>query len=524
MDKELKTIKKMEECIIINRISSQRQDEGYSLPQQSRMNRDVAEKDNRRVVKEFNIIESAKSSEKRDDFYEAVEYIKKHQEIRYVYIEKTDRLTRNLKDTVLAYDLVNNFDISIVFTRDNFVLNKQSNSHAKFQFDIKAVLAKNYIDNLSDEVKKGQRGMLEEGRWPGGASPTGYKKVDKRLVPDEPRDGFVKRAFELYASGSHSLRSLKKTLDDEGFRTQKGKPLTKSNYYIALTNPIYYGMMRWNNELYPGEHPALIDKQLFDRVQDMLRRTKNGELIPVYAKHDLTYRGSLVCDECGCKITGEEKTKTNKGNGKVHRWVYYHCTHFRPCEQKGCTKEEDIDGDVVNLFNSLDLGPNTTEWLKNKLKESHHDEIEFREKALSDLNLRLHQIQKRLDDAYDDKLDGVIDSNTYGRKKQQFVKEQADLEGLIKQHRKADQIYTDFGCLVIDVAHRAGSIYKVREPDQKRYLMNFVFSNLSLRDKKIQHSFKLIFEALAKYKKDGDWLPGMDSNHDKQIQSLLSYR
>lgn len=237
MDTQTKTIKKMEECIIINRISSQRQDEGYSLPQQSRMNKDVAEKDNRRVVKEFNIIESAKASEKRDDFYEAVEYIKKHQEIRYVYIEKTDRLTRNLKDTVLAYDLVNNYDISIVFTRDNFVLNKQSNSHAKFQFDIKAVLAKNYIDNLSDEVKKGQRGMLEEGRWPGGASPTGYKKVDKRLVPDEPRDGFVKRAFELYASGSHSLRSLKKTLDNEGFRTQNGKPLTKSNYYIALTNP-----------------------------------------------------------------------------------------------------------------------------------------------------------------------------------------------------------------------------------------------------------------------------------------------
>ncbi|GDX62285.1 hypothetical protein LBMAG33_5950 [Candidatus Levyibacteriota bacterium] len=506
MDKQLKTIKKMEECIVINRISSQRQDEGYSLPQQSRLNKEVAERDSRRIVKEFNIIESAKASDKRDDFNEAVDFIKKNKTVQFIYIEKTDRLTRNLKDTVLAYDLVNNYDISFVFTRDNFVLNKQSNSHAKFQFDIKAVLAKNYIDNLSDEVKKGQRGMLEEGRWPGGSSTTGYKKVDKLLVPDEPRDKFVVRAFELYASGSHSLKSLKKQLDKEGFRTQNGKPLTKSNYHGMLTNPLYYGMMRWNNELYKGVHQPLIDKQLFDRVQDMLRRTKNGELIPVYAKHDLTYRGSLQCDECGCKITGEEKTKTNKGNGKVHRWIYYHCTHFRPCEQKGCTKEKDIDNDIVALFNSLDLGPSTTEWLKNKLKESHQDEIEFREKAVNDLNIRLHLLQKRLDDAYDDKLDGVIDSKTYARKKAQFVSEQGDLESLIKQHRKADQIYTDLGCLVLDVAHRAGSIYEVRKPDQKRYLMNFVFSNLSLRDKKVQHSFKLIFEALSKYKKDQNWL------------------
>ncbi len=60
------------------------------------------------------------------------------------------------------------------------------------------------------------------------------------------------------------------------------------------------------------------------------------------------------------------------------------------------------------------------------------------------------------------------------------------------------------------VAEKAGQIYGVRKPEEKQYLANFVFSNLSLRDKKLQHSFKLIFEALAKYKKDGDWLALVD--------------
>ena len=288
MNRKPKIIKSpMDESITINRISSQRQEEGYSLPQQAKANREAAIKDGRKIVKEFNVIESAKASEKRDNFIEAVEFIKRGN-IKFVYLEKPDRLTRNLKDVTLAYDLVYDHGVTFIFTRDNFVLNKNSNSHAKFQFDIKAVLAKNYIDNLSDEVKKGQRGMLEEGKWPGGSSPVGYKKADKLLVPDEPRAGYVVQSFELYASGSHSLKSVKRVMDKRGFRSANGKLLTRSNYHNILTNPIYCGLMKWNDHLYEGKHQPLIDKQLFDKVQEMLRRTKNGEVIPIYSKHDLT--------------------------------------------------------------------------------------------------------------------------------------------------------------------------------------------------------------------------------------------
>ena len=508
----------MEESISINRVSSQRQDEGYSLPQQAKANREKAQSDNRKVVREFNIIESAKTSEKRDDFNEMVAYIKANKNIKFVYIEKPDRLTRNLKDATLAYDLVYNYDITFVFTRDNFVLNKNSNSHAKFQFDIKAVLAKNYIDNLSDEVKKGQRGMLEEGKWPGGVSPTGYKKVDKLLIPDSPRDGFIVQTFELYASGSHSLKSLKKEMDKRGFRSQHGKPLTRSNYHVILTNPIYFGMMRWNGHLYEGKHQPLIDQELFERVQEMLQRTKNGEIIPVYAKHNLTYRGVLQCGECGCKITAEEKTKTNKGDGKVHRWVYYHCTHFKPCNQKGAVREEKIDEEIISTLQSLSLGQNTTEWLKEKLRESHQEEIKFREQSLLNLNNTLAQVRNRLDKVYDDKLDGEIDEDTYHRKREQLLEEQSLLLSQIKQHAIADKKYVDFGCLVLDVAQRAGEIYEVRKPEEKRYLANFVFSNLYLQDKNVKFSFNSVFHSLLNYQKSGDWLRGRDSNPDLLLQ------
>lgn len=104
-------------------------------------------------------------------------------------------------------------------------------------------------------------------------------------------------------------------------------------------------------------------------------------------------------------------------------------------------------------------------------------------------------------------LDGIIDGKTYFSKRATSIKEQKDIENLIKSHRKADQIYTDFGCLIFDVAQRAGEIYGVRKPHEKQYLSKFVFSNLSLKDKNLQISFQLIFDAIKKYQKDGDELP-----------------
>ncbi len=512
-----------EDAISVNRISSKQQDEGYSLSQQAKLNKEIALKDRRRIVKEFNIVESAKASEKRDEFNEVIEYLKKHSNIKYAYIEKPDRLTRNLKDIVLTYDLVNNYDKEFVFSRDNFVLSKNSNSHAKFQFDIKAILAKNYIDNLSDEVKKGQRGMLEEGKWPGGSTPTGYKKVNKVLIPDEATVPFVQRTFQLYASGKYSLKTLKNKLDDEGFKSYSGKPLTKSNYHRILNNPIYYGMIPWNNKLYQGSFTPLIDEQLYQQVQAMLKRTKNGEFIPSYAKHVFTYQRTMRCGECNCQITAEKRTKTNKGNGKVHEWIYYRCTHFKDCAQKGVMREDRIENQFINDFVSLHLDTDTTEMLKQKLKENHFFQIQFREKALSDINNRLIQVQSNLDQIYDDKLDGVIDEQTFQRKRAQYLAEQKKLDDQVEKHRIADKKYVDFGCLIFDVAHLASGVFKVRKPDEKRYLLNFVFSNLSLKDGTVQNSLRDIFQAIAEYQKTKNVLPDLDSNQNEWIQSPLSY-
>lgn len=119
-------------------------------------------------------------------------------------------------------------------------------------------------------------------------------------------------------------------------------------------------------------------------------------------------------------------------------------------------------------------------------------QIQFREKALDEINSRLVQVQSNLDQIYDDKLDGLIDEETFKRKRTKFLAEQRELDSKVEKHRIADKKYVDFGCLVFDLANLASSIFKVENP-MKNIPLNFIFSNLSLRDGTVQNSLRDIF-------------------------------
>jgi len=106
--------------------------------------------------------------------------------------------------------------------------------------------------------------------------------VNKVLVPKDTTAPYITNAFQMYATGKYSLKTLKKKLDDKGFKTANGKVLTKSNYHQILNNPIYCGMIRWSNKLYAGSFPPLIDEQLFYQTQAMLKALKMAKKYAIW--------------------------------------------------------------------------------------------------------------------------------------------------------------------------------------------------------------------------------------------------
>ena len=155
--------------IIYTRVSSKEQErEGFSIPAQRKLLFDYARAKGIVIDKEFSDVETAKTAG-RTQFNKMIEYLRSVDNVKIILVEKTDRLYRNFRDYVTIEDL----DVEIHLVKENEIISKDSRSHAKLVHGVKVLLAKNYIDNLSEEVKKGMTEKAEQGMFPGKA-PIGY--------------------------------------------------------------------------------------------------------------------------------------------------------------------------------------------------------------------------------------------------------------------------------------------------------------------------------------------------------------
>src|SRR5215472_11741578 len=163
------------QAVIYARVSSKEQEkEGFSIPAQLKLLKEYAAAQGFMVAQEYVDVETAKQTG-RTAFGEMVAYLKAHPGIQVLLVEKTDRLYRNLKDWVT----VDQLEIEIHFPKEGVVLSRDSRSSEKFMHGIKVLMAKNYIDNLSEEARKGMQEKAEQGIWPT-VAPLGYRNVAGR--------------------------------------------------------------------------------------------------------------------------------------------------------------------------------------------------------------------------------------------------------------------------------------------------------------------------------------------------------
>ena len=140
-------------AVIYARVSSKEQEkEGFSIPAQLKLLKEYAAANSFTVAQEYVDVETAKQTG-RAAFGEMVGYLKSHPSVRVMLVEKTDRLYRNLKDWVTVDEL----DVEMHFPKEGVVLSRESRSSEKFMHGIKVLMAKNYIDNLSEEPARACR-------------------------------------------------------------------------------------------------------------------------------------------------------------------------------------------------------------------------------------------------------------------------------------------------------------------------------------------------------------------------------
>jgi len=278
-------------AVLYARVSSKEQELGYSIAAQQELLRRYGSEQNL-TIEEFSDVETAKTVG-RPGFNAMLSYLGRHRDCRVVLVEKTDRLYRNFRDVVTLDEA----DLEIHFVKQNSILTKESRSSEKFMHGLNVLMAKNYIDNLSEEVKKGVRTKAAQGLWPSYA-PLGYLNTvradGKRIVVPDPVLGpIVTQLFEWFAKGEYSLKALAKTAYQEGFRFRKSQgkvPVT--TLHKILRKRIYTGDFDYGGRTYEGSREPLVRREVWDRVQEILdgRHARKHRKVT----HDFVYSGSAA--------------------------------------------------------------------------------------------------------------------------------------------------------------------------------------------------------------------------------------
>lgn len=474
-------------AVVYARVSSREQAEGYSLDAQVKL-LDTYAKDRGLAVPpdhRFLEIESAGRTG-RERFTEMVRFIRQHRAVRDVLVEKTDRLLRNLEDWVTIDDL----DVRIHLVKEGEVISRESSSHQKLIHGIKVLLAKNYLENLSEEVKKGMVEAVSQGDWPHDV-PVGYRRDTLGVIEHDPdKAPVVEEIFRRVARGV-SLGSMKDWLELQSFTaTKRGKrPIGKSQIERIIKNPFYAGLMRWKGRIYQGNHLPVVPMKMWDAANAALSSPTNlqGKRRP--PKEGMTYWGIIRCKKCGCAVVGE----TKKGG----RWTYYRCTHGKGNCDQGYVRAEVLDEQFREIVIKVKVDDELIEWIKRGLQESLDDETRFHEESVAELNKQLAQIKRWKNKVYEDRLEGTLAKDFWVQKMNELQFEEARIISEIEAHKTADTRYMVQGTCTLELTQRADNLWESLPASEKREMLQILLSNSYLKDSVVTAAYRQPFDLLV---------------------------
>ena len=478
-------------AILYARVSSKDQErEGYSIPAQQKLLREYAQKNDFQILREFVDVETAKATG-RKQFGEMVRFLEATPTCRTVLVEKTDRLYRNFRDCVTLEDL----EIEIHLPKEGQIISKESKSQAKLVHGIQVVISRNYIENLREEVRKGMWEKAEQGIYPS-RPPLGYRnnKLEHTIEVDAEKAPIAKRIFELYGSGSHSLASVRKAIQDEF-----GKVFPNGYLVRILKNPFYIGSFYWQGQLFAGTHTALITRALLGQVQAVFE----GHNRPKQLKRHFAFGGLLQCAYDNCRVTAELKK---------NRYTYYHCTGYRGKCALPYMPEKALGARLGQILKDIHIPDDVLAKLGNSLRNDKN-QIEGQTRTERDrLVQRLAQVRGRIERAYSDKLDGKITEKFWqDRSKAWNQEEQQILMALQGLEQQSPERILD-GVRILELANKAYFLYLKQPPQEQARLLRIVLSNCKIDATTLYPAYRRPFDLIFERTKNEGWRARRESN------------
>ncbi len=255
-----------------------------------------------------------------------------------VVVYKVDRLSRSLLDFARIMERFDRHGVSFVSVTQQF---NTTSSMGRLTLNILLSFAQFEREIISERTRDKMSAARRKGKWVGGLPVLGYDVAPGggRLIVNAEEAARVRAIHHLYLDHK-ALIPVVREIDRRGWLTKRwttrkgiergGKPFTKNSLHRLLTNVIYAGKVRYKGALYEGEHDALVDAGLWQRVQDALRTNARTGGREVRNKYEALLKGLLSCTPCG---TGMAHVCTGR-NGKRYR--YYVCRNARQRGRSSC--------------------------------------------------------------------------------------------------------------------------------------------------------------------------------------------
>jgi site-specific DNA recombinase len=206
--------------------------------------------------------------------------------VNVVVVYKVDRLTRSLTDFAKIVEVLDAAGASFVSVTQAF---NTTNSMGRLTLNVLLSFAQFEREVIAERIRDKVAASKARGMWMGGSLPLGYTAIDKKLVPVPGEVATVCYIMRRYLEGG-TVQDIREALHREGIVSKKivsrkgntrgGVPFGRGALHHLLSNRTYVGEVVHHGKIYPGEHEAIVDRELFDAVQAKLAGRTNSPLSP----------------------------------------------------------------------------------------------------------------------------------------------------------------------------------------------------------------------------------------------------
>ncbi len=348
----------------------------------------------------------------------------KNGEFQLMIAWKSSRAFRNMRDAMNYEDKLLSYGVRCIYIKEDF------SDTAAGRFAKRTMMNVNqfYSENMAEDIVRGMVDNAEKALV-NSKAPLGYKRgEDGKFVIDIPNARIVQEIYRRFIAGE-TLAGIARDLNARGIKTGSGGRWGKNSFHAMLKNERYTGVYIWGKVRVPGGMPKIIEKEVFNEVQRMIKKSKSikGRKGP---NADYILTGKLFCGHCKSPMVGISGTS---GSGQIY--YYYTCNKAR--DKKCCKKnvardwaERTIAKAVLDYVLQYDI----IEWIADNTLEYYQKRREY--SRIDELELRLNNIKKSIDNLMNAILQGILTDATKS-KMFELEEEKKILEEQLSQEKRS---------------------------------------------------------------------------------------